>query len=158
MQAGQRREWKARTPKRTLRRLSAAMLAGVLCASCGTGEDTGQQRQQDEALAVQAPASGPPAAATDSSIVRLCADTAPVEQCRCAMPALEDEFGDALADYERVASQFLPLRAEGMEYVPAWDAAVAAAAADLGIAPHQLQARMNPIGSAHSAARRACAQ
>ena len=158
MHAGGRRGREARTPKRMWRRLSVAMLAGALCASCGTGEDAGQQAQEGEARALQVPASGPSAAPADSSIVRLCADTAPVEQCRCAMPALENEFGDALADYEQVASQFLPLRAEGMEYVPAWDAAVAAAAADLGIAPHQLQARVNPIGSAHSAARRACAQ
>lgn len=125
------------------------VLLALFCSGCGQSEGMAHARQDSRASSVEV-ASG------EARIVAMCAENYAVEVCRCAMPAFEQAVGAEAAVYEAISAQLLEKRAEGMDYIPAWEAAVEAVAVGQGVSALSLQARMNPVGVAHNRALAAC--
>ncbi|MFX0545266.1 hypothetical protein ACEWPL_006930 [Roseovarius sp. S1116L3] len=78
-------------------------------------------------------------------------------QCACAESALTQEIGAEEAEvYDRVGTRYLESRAAGQSMGDAWDAAIAANAAEIGTGRIALLIRMNAAGKAHRDAIKAC--
>lgn len=79
------------------------------------------------------------------------------EICECALAGLEDAVpADSFAVYAAVSARFLDGRADGLGLVEAWDAGVAAEAAERGVPTTRILEATNPTGRAHRDAIRSC--
>jgi hypothetical protein len=93
----------------------------------------------------------------EDSVIGMCAGLATPDACDCAATALRQEIGDEdYALYEGIGADYLARMAGGEGRASAWTNAAEAAAARVGQSRTDLMTRTNEIGSAHSAAIKAC--
>ena len=98
--------------------------------------------------------------AAEADTTAMCVDSGGTEaQCSCATEALKNTVRPEDAErYNAVATVFVANRADGLGWVVAWEAAIASVATEAGVGPSTMQAEMNPVGSAHRDAMKACEQ
>jgi hypothetical protein len=79
------------------------------------------------------------------------------DTCGCALTALRETVGPAAFDvYAGVSATFLAGRAEGLGFVEAWDAGVAAEAEKRGVSTTEILETTNAAGRAHRDALETC--